>query len=355
MGLVMALRKQFEFGVIIALVLGLRGGADAQTYPKKSVTFIAPFAAGGSVDPVARMIGERMGEIMHQPVVVLNRPGAGGNIGAESVARAAPDGYTLLIGSTALAISPSLYPKLSYDWPRTSRPSASWSRRRTSWWCIPSIPVRSVVDLIALARSKPDQLRSASAGVGTSNHLALVLFNAMAGVSIAHIPYKGASPAVSDVLAGHVDMTFVPIPAAVSFIEFGQLRALAVTSATRSSIMPKLPTVAEAGVAGYEASSWVGLLAPAATPPPWSRGCTRRWWKRCGPPNSRKRWRRPARNRSATRRRNSLRCCASKRRSGARSSNRRESSPNDSGRFDQRKRNGQWVQPKASRKSVMST
>ncbi len=261
-------RKQLKFAVTVALGLGLAGGADAQTFPQKPITLVVNFAAGGSVDTVARVVGEGMGEILRQPIVFINRPGAGGNIGAESVARAAPDGYTLLVGSTALAISPALYPKLSYDVANDFAPVSVLVVTPNVLVVHPSIPVNSVDDLVALAKAEPDRLRSASAGIGSSNHLALELFNVMAGVSIAHIPYKGAAPAVSDVLAGHVDMTFVPIPAAVSFIESRQLKPLAVTSAKRSATLPNLPTIAEAGVRGYEASSWVGILAPAATPRP---------------------------------------------------------------------------------------
>lgn len=262
----MKIPTQFQFASTVAFILGVMASAAAQTFPQNPIIFVVPFVAGGSVDLVARVVGKRMSETLRQPVVVLNRAGAGGNIGAESVARAASDGYTLLIGSTALAISPALYAKLSYDVAKDFAPISQLVVTPNVLVVQPSVPVKSVKELVALAKAKPGQLRSASAGNGSSNHLALVLFNALAGVDIVHVPYKGASPAVTDVVAGHVDMTFVPTPAAVPFIESRRLRALAVTTAKRSAILPNIPTVAESGVAGYEASSWTALLAPAATP-----------------------------------------------------------------------------------------
>ena len=249
-----------------ALWLAAAVPAAAQGYPEKPVTMIAPFPAGGSVDLVARAVAQQMSEIWKQPVVVANRPGAGGNIGAEAVARAVPDGYTLLMGTTALASSPALYANLAYDPTRDLAPVSLVVTMTNVLIVHPALPAHSVKELLALAQARPGTLTSASAGVGSSNHLALVLFNMMTGANIAHIPYKGAAPAVADVMGGHVAMTFVPIAAAVPPVKAGRLRALGVTGATRSAALPGVPTIDEAGVAGYEATSWNALLAPAATP-----------------------------------------------------------------------------------------
>jgi tripartite-type tricarboxylate transporter receptor subunit TctC len=238
----------------------------AQHYPHKAVTIIAPFPAGGSVDLVARTVAQQMSDLWKQPVVVTNRPGAGGNIGAEWVARATPDGYTLLMGTTALASSPALYPKLAYDLLRDLAPVSLVVTMSNVLVVHPALPARSVAELLALAKARPGMLDSASAGVGSSNHLALVLFNTMTGANIAHIPYKGAAPAIADVMGGHVAMTFVPIAAAVPPVKSGRLRALGVTGATRSPALPAVPSINEAGVAGYAATSWNALLAPGTTP-----------------------------------------------------------------------------------------
>ena len=240
--------------------------AGAQNFPDKAVTMIAPFPAGGSVDLVARAVAQQMSELWKQPVVVANRPGAGGNIGAEAVARAAPDGYILLMGTTALASSPALYSKLGYDLMRDLAPVSLVVTMSNVLVVHPALPARSVRELIALAKARPGALNSASAGVGSSNHLALVLFNTMTGAGIAHIPYKGAAPAVADVMGGHVAMTFVPIAAAVAPVKSARLRALGITGAARSPTLPDVPTINEGGVAGYEATSWNALLAPGATP-----------------------------------------------------------------------------------------
>jgi tripartite-type tricarboxylate transporter receptor subunit TctC len=260
----MSLTQCFVRLVIVGMPIP--GLAAAQSYPEKTVVMIAPFPAGGSVDLVARAVAQQMSETWRQSVIVANRPGAGGNIGAELVARAAPDGYTLLMGTTALASSPALYRKLGYDVTRDLAPVSLVVTMPNVLVVHPSLPARSVRELVALAKARPGALNSASAGLGSSNHLALVLFNTMAGVDIAHIPYKGAAPAVADVLGGHVAMTFVPIAAAVPPVRAGKLRALGITSAARSATLPGVPTLNEAGVQGYEATSWNALLAPGATP-----------------------------------------------------------------------------------------
>jgi tripartite-type tricarboxylate transporter receptor subunit TctC len=198
---------------------------------------------------------------------VLNRPGAGGNIGAESVVRAAPDGYTLLVGTTALAISPSLYKKLSYDALKDLAPVTQLTITPNVLVVHPSVPARSVRELIDLARRQPGSLVDASAGRGTSNHMAFVLFSMLTKTDILHVPYKGAAPALTAVVGGEGAMTFVPINAAIPLLKSGRLRPLGVTTAKRASTLPNVPTIAEGGVPGYEASSWTGILAPAATPP----------------------------------------------------------------------------------------
>jgi tripartite-type tricarboxylate transporter receptor subunit TctC len=249
----------------LAVSLMLCKAAAAQSYPEKTVVMVAPFPAGGSVDLVARAIAQHMSDAWKQPVIVSNRPGASGNIGAEAVARAAPDGYTLLMGTTALAGSPAIYPKLGYDLQRDLTPVALAVTMMNVLVTHPSLPAKSVGDLLALAKAKPGTLTSASAGVGSSNHLALVLFNMMSGVNIGHIPYKGAAPAVADTMGGHVAMTFAPIAAALPPVRSGRLRAIGVTAARRSGELPDVPTIDEAGVRGYEAAGWNALLAPKAT------------------------------------------------------------------------------------------
>ena len=249
-----------------ALLLTGSAAVGAQNWPEKTVMIVAPFPAGGSVDLVARAVAHQLGEDWKQPVIISNRPGASGNIGAEAVARAAPDGYTLLMGTTALSSSPAIYPRLGYDLMRDLAPVSLVVRMTNVLVVHPSLPAHSVKDLLALARSHPGMLNSASAGVGSSNHLSLVLFNMLSGANLGHVPYKGAAPAVTDVMGGHVAMTFAPIAAVVSPIKAGKLRALAVTAATRSALFPKLPTISEAGVAGYDASGWNAMLAPKAAP-----------------------------------------------------------------------------------------
>jgi tripartite-type tricarboxylate transporter receptor subunit TctC len=248
-----------------ALLLAF-GGAAAQGYPDKPVTIVAPFPAGGSVDLVTRAVAQQMSERWKQPVIVSNRPGASGNIGAEAVVRSAPDGYTILMGTTAISSSPAVYAKLPYDVQRDLAPISLVVQMTNILVVHPSLPARSIKELVALARARPGNLTSASAGIGSSNHLAMVLFTMMSRTQLTHVPYKGAAPAVTDVIGGHADMTFAPIAAVVSPIRSGRMRALASTAATRSSVFPELPTIAESGVPGYDAAGWNALFAPGATP-----------------------------------------------------------------------------------------
>ncbi len=259
-------RRMRTFRFVLVLLLGITGSVFAQVYPAKKVTVIVPFSAGGSVDLVARTLGKRMGEVWRQPVVIVNRPGASGNIGAELVSRAAPDGYTLLCGSTALSISPSSYKKLSYDVLKDLAPISQLVATPNLLVVHPVMPAKSVRELVALAKAKPDHLTAASAGAGTSAHFSLELFKSMAGVEITHIPYKGAAPSAVAVVGGEVDMALLPIVAVVSLVKAGKLRALGVTTLKRSPALPGIPTISEAGVKGYEAASWSAMLAPAGTP-----------------------------------------------------------------------------------------
>jgi tripartite-type tricarboxylate transporter receptor subunit TctC len=235
----------------------------AQPYPNKAIRFVVPFPPGGGTDIVARTVTTKLSETLGVPVVVDNRGGAGGTIGTELVARAAPDGYTLVLVSGSHVINPSIYQKLPYDFsPITLLVSAPGVLVVN-----PLVPAKNVQELIQLAKSKPGQLNYASAGSGTPPHLAAELFKAMAGVDIIHVPYKGNAQALTDVLGGYVSLTFPTMPSALPHVKNGKLRALGVTSAQRSRSAPEIPTIAESGVPGYEASSWYGVLAPASTPP----------------------------------------------------------------------------------------
>jgi len=206
-------------------LLAVCGSACAQNYPEKAVTVVVPFPAGGATDPVARALTQRMSEIWKQPVVVLNRAGAGGNIGSESVARSTPDGYTLLFGTTSLSIGPSLYAKLGFDVLKDFATISQASIAPNVLVVHPTVPARSVKELLALARARPKQLISASAGVGTSNHLCYLQFVGLAKVDILHVPYKGAAPAVADTVGGHAHMTFAPAPATLALVQAGRLLA----------------------------------------------------------------------------------------------------------------------------------
>jgi len=248
------------------LLLLFAGAAGAQGFPEKPVTMVVPFPAGGSADLVARAIAENMGAQWKQNVLVANRPGASGNIGAEAVTRAMPDGYTLLYGTTALSSSPSVYARLGYNVLTDLAPVSLVVKQSNVLAVHPSVPARTVRELIALDQSHPNTLNSASAGVGSSNHLALVLFNMLSGAKIGHVPYKGAAPAVADTMGGHVHMTFAPIAAAVPPVQAGKLRAVGISSVKRSTVLPDVPTIGESGVPGYEAGGWNAVLVPAGTP-----------------------------------------------------------------------------------------
>lgn len=235
-------------------------------YPNKPIRLVVPYPPGGPTDIVARVIAQKMQEQMGQTWIVDNRPGAGANLGAENVARSPADGYTLLVATTAHAINPSLFTNLSYSLQQDFSPVSQLTSGALVIVVNPSLPVEDVKGLIALARSKEGGLNFATSGNGQSTHLAAEMFNAMAGVKMNHIPYKGSAPALSDVVAGHADLMFDTLLSATAFIKSGKLKALAVTSAERSASAPDIPTVAEAGLPGYEAIAWNGILAPAGTP-----------------------------------------------------------------------------------------
>ena len=242
--------------------------AGAQVYPSKPVRMIIPWAPGGTTDILGRVIALKMGEKWGQPVVVENRGGAGGNVGAEAAARSAPDGYTIVLVAPSLAISPSLYKKLAYDPVKDFAPVSLVATVPNVMVTNPSIPAKTLSEFIALAKSKPGAMNFGSGGNGTSNHLAGELFNIVAGVRLVHVPYKGVNLAMNDVMSGDVQLVIIGIPAAAPHIKAGKLRALAVIDAKRAAALPDVPTAAEAGLKDFEVTTWYGVLAPAGTPRP---------------------------------------------------------------------------------------
>jgi tripartite-type tricarboxylate transporter receptor subunit TctC len=249
------------------LLLALTTAAHAQEYPAKPVRLIVPFPPGGSNDIVGRTIATQLGERWGKQVVVDNRGGAGGVIGTDLAAKTAPDGYTLLVVSIAHAVNPWLY-KLSYDPIKSFTPVAILATGPNVLTVNPGLPVNSVKELVALAKQKPGELQWASAGVGSFQHLGGELFKLTAGVDILHVPFKGGGPAMIDVIGGHTKILFSSLVQTMPHIRSGKLRALATGGTTRSAVLPDVPTVAEAGVPGYEAVNWWGIVAPAGTPQP---------------------------------------------------------------------------------------
>ena len=249
-------------------VLLVLGASDvlAQSYPSKPIRWIVPFI-GGTADYTARLIGQKITERWSQQVVIENRVGASGMIGTELASKAAPDGYTLLLGNTTtLAVNPALYPKLAYDPIKSFAPVTPFATTVAVLVVHPSLPVRSVKELVALARAKPGQINAASAGNGETPHVALELFKAIAGVNIVHIPYKSTAAAGIALLAGEVHMSFSGMVQAMPHVRAGKLRALAVSTKKRSRAAPELPTIAESGYPSYEQSFWAGVFVPAGTP-----------------------------------------------------------------------------------------
>ncbi|MGH8617785.1 MAG: Bug family tripartite tricarboxylate transporter substrate binding protein [Burkholderiales bacterium] len=261
-----------RYFVAMAVFLGAAGQVPAQTtapaYPAKSIRIVVPFPPGGFADVFGRIIGGKFSEAWGQTVIVDNRPGAGGNIGADIAAKAAPDGYTLVMGTVGThAINPTLFSKMPYDAIKDFAPVAFVVDAEGLLVVHPSIPVNTVKELIALAKAKPGQLTYASAGAGTTSHLAAEIFKSMAGVDIVHIPYKGNVPAITDLLGGQTSMLFATLPTVLPQVKADKLRGIAVLGLTRSTALPALPTVSEAGLKGFEANNWTGMFATGGTPP----------------------------------------------------------------------------------------
>jgi tripartite-type tricarboxylate transporter receptor subunit TctC len=253
------------FAVVFALIVNL---AYAQGFPSRPIRLIVPYPPGGSADILARAIGQKAGEGLAQPIVIDNRPGAGTIIGTDALAKSAPDGYALMLGTVSShAINPALNSKLPFDPLKDFTPISLVASIPFAMIVHPSVPAKSVQEFIALAKAKPG-LNYSSAGNGTSNHLAGELLKSMAGIELTHIPYKGSAPALNDLLAGQVSLMFDLVLTAAPHIKSGAARGLAVTGTQRSTVLPELPTVAESGLRGYEVSAWFGIFAPAGVPQP---------------------------------------------------------------------------------------
>jgi len=257
----------FRWVLAIAAMIVIPNVAMAQSYPAKSVRMIVPYPPGGGTDIVGRMVAQKLSESLGQQVVVDNRGGATGSIGAELAAKSPPDGYTILMGNIAPnSINVSLQPKLPYHPVADFAPVSLVASTPNILVVHPSLPVKTVKELIALARARPGQLNYPSAGVGSSSHLAGELLAILTGIKIVHIPYKGGGPAMIDTISGEMQMMFATMPAAMPHVKSGRVRPVAVTSAKRSQTLPQLPTISETGVKGFEAATWYGVLAPAKTP-----------------------------------------------------------------------------------------
>lgn len=251
--------------IFLVLLTGL--GAAAQPYPDKPIKLVVPFAPGGSVDIVGRILAQSLGEELKQSIVVENRAGAGGNIGFEAVAHAKPDGYTLLMASSNLAVNVSLYRTIGYDPLKDFAPISLVALQPNVLMVHPSLPVKTVSELIAYAKANPGKLNFGSSGIGASQHLAGELFKSRAGVDMVHVPYKGGGPAMADLVSGRIQLMFETIPSSMSYVRSGQLRAIAVTTEERSAQLPDVPTVRET-VTGVVSRGWLGVAAPAGTPQP---------------------------------------------------------------------------------------
>jgi tripartite-type tricarboxylate transporter receptor subunit TctC len=263
------LKLLFGVAAILFACSGVASRAEAQIYPNRTISLVIPFAPGGSTSIVGRVIADKMSQLLGQSIVVDNRAGAGGTVGTKYVAKSEPDGYTLLLGYTGtLAIGPSLYKDVGYDPRKDFAPIGMIGNAPSAVVVHPSFPVKSIPELIAYAKANPGKVNFGSAGVGSVNHITGEYFARAAGITLVHIPYKGTGPALTDLLGGHIPMALAPIPPVHANVEAGLLRALAVTGKTRSSLMPDVPTIAEMGLSGFEASLYYGLVAPAGTPRP---------------------------------------------------------------------------------------
>lgn len=262
-----SLRREGLFvAAACACLYAIAGTAAAQTYPTRSVRVVLPFPAGGGSDLIGRLVAQKLSVALGQPVVVDNRAGASGNIAAEIVAKSPPDGYTLLFGNSSLSISPAVFRKLNYSPTQDLTPISMASSYPFALAVHPSLPVRNVRELVALAKAKPDQLAYASAGAGTMSHMAMELLRIKTGIKAQHLPYKGAAPASVSLISGETQLAFLVMPVAQVQIKANKLRGLGVAAPTRSSAAPEIPTMQEAGVEGHIALQWNGFFAPAKTP-----------------------------------------------------------------------------------------
>jgi len=243
------------------------GEAQAQPYPSKPIRFVVPYPAGGPLDTVARLLGQKVGESTKQPVVVDNKPGAGGNIGADAVAKSPPDGYTILMGAVAThAINPTLYASIPYDAAKDFIAVTQVASTPNVLVVNPAVPAGNVREFIAYAKANPGKLNFGSGSTGSAGHLAGELFKAMAGVEMTHVPYKGAAPAMNDLMGGQIQLMFDNLASSLGQVKAGRIKALAVTTAKRTPLAPDLPTIAESGLAGFDISTWFGIFVPAGTP-----------------------------------------------------------------------------------------
>ena len=261
-----ALRKV----ALIALIgtLCAPASAAAEDWPTKPITIVVPFVAGGTTDIVARIIAQPLSERLHQSIVIENVGGGGGTIGAGNAARAQPDGYTIFMATVAHTMAPGIYKKLSYDFEKDFDPITIAASVPNILIVNPSLPVKTVAELIAYIKANPGKVNYGSAGIGSTEHMSGALFRSLAGLDIVHVPYRGGAPMLGDLVAGHIQMSIETSGAATPFIQAGQVRALAVSPAKRSALFPELPTLAESGLAGYEVTTWYGVLVPKGTPQP---------------------------------------------------------------------------------------
>jgi tripartite-type tricarboxylate transporter receptor subunit TctC len=261
--------RVFSIAVVTLLAsVGSTSPASAQSYPDKAIRIIVPFSAGGAADILVRLLAQSLSERLGQPVIVDNKPGANGVIGTEVVAHARPDGYTLALGTVGThAINAGLYEKLPYDPMKDFAPIAIVGTTPNVFVVHTSLPIHSVSEFIAYAKAHPDTVSYATPGIGSSQHLSTVVLENLTGVKLIHVPYKGSSPAVADLITGKVKMSITGFTTVMPYVKTGQLRAIGVTTRTRSSAIPDVPTIEEAGVPGYESVNWLGMFAPAGTPP----------------------------------------------------------------------------------------
>jgi tripartite-type tricarboxylate transporter receptor subunit TctC len=252
---------------LLFVLFAVAFSANAQTYPSRPIRFVVPYPAGGPLDTVARLLAQKVSESVKQPVIVDNKPGAGGNIGAADVAKAPPDGYTLLMGAVAThAINPTLYASIPYDPIRDFTPIMQVASTPNVLVVNPSIPASTVKEFIAYAKANPNKLNFGSGSTGSAGHLAGELFKTMAGVEMTHIPYKGAAPAMTDLIGGQIQLMFDNLASSLAQVRAGKVKAIAVTTAKRTALAPDLPTIAESGLPGFDISTWFGIFAPGGIP-----------------------------------------------------------------------------------------